>query len=420
MTASTPLAERTEQPSLRQLSQWTVPELVLGGFFFAIGATFNLTLQFYWFEANPYLATAVVLGMQLLLTVVILTLRLGRFAREPLPFSLPMVFQLALTLWAGLSLLWSHTEKPFESTGFWLQELLPMILVLECCAFLPGLRGPDLARRAMALGLAILGVQAVIFHEFKMLGDWELVMYKNDYAHGAGILMLLGLDGWSRRGWHLRWKEGGWIACIFIAALVIAHYPSKTVTGTMAAAAGVHLLVSGGGARRWVAAVVIALGMTFVLWDSVSQTWERYNRDAAYASSFSERTLIWAYVKQFIADYPLTGLGFDGFRFVMPGIFDSPVAHAHNDFLMAWVCFGIVGVILGGAWYGTLLLSAVTSLRGAPLVRTEAILPLTLLTYIVLRGFFEADAKFVTMPVTLAMSCQVALMRASIAARKVA
>ena len=394
------------------MAKWTIPELVLGGLFFTIGATFNLTLQFYWFAANPYLATAVVLGVHMLLTAVILSMRLGKFARAPLPFSLPILLQLAFTAWAGLSLLWSHTEKPFESTGFWLQELLPIILVMECCAFLPGLEGPDLARRALAWGLAVLGIQAVLIHELKLLGAWELVMYKNDYAHGAGILMLLGLDGWARGHWHVRRSEAGWMLCIVIAALVMAHYPSKTVTGTIVAASAVHLLISGGGARRWVAALVLALGMTFVMWDAVAQTWDNYNRDAAYASTFSERTLIWAYVNQFIANQPLTGLGFDGFRFVMPGIFDSPVAHAHSDFLMTWVCFGLVGVILAGAWYGSLLAASLSALRGRPALRAESVLPLTVLTYIVLRGLFEADAKFVTLPVAVAMSCQVALIRA--------
>lgn len=420
MSAAEGAPEIEVQPPLTRPWRWTLPAVVLGGFFLAMGATFNLSLQFYWLAEAPYLATALVLGIQLVLTATVLVLRLGRFNRAPLPLSLPTALQLALTAWAGLTLLWSRTEKPFESTGFWVQQLLPILLVLECCAFLPGSSGPDLARRALAAGLAILGVQAIAFHRLQMLSEWDLLMYKNDYAYGAGILILLALDGWARRGWRTGRGELGWIACLLVAALVVAHYTSKTVVGALAAAGALHLLISGGGARRWVAAALISVGMTVVLWDSVAETWDRYNRDAAYASSFSERTIIWEYVKQFIADQPLTGLGFDGFRFSMPGLFDSPVAHAHNDLLMTWVCFGLVGVVLGAAWYGALLVSALGALRGPPVLRRESILPLTLLTFVLVRGLFEADAKFVAMPVALAMSCQVALMRARAAARGLA
>ena len=90
----------------------------------------------------------------------------------------------------------------------------------------------------------------------------------------------------------------------------------------------------------------------------------------------------------------------------MPGIFNVGVAHAHNDVLMVWANLGIPGLLLAAAWYASFLAAGLAGRRvGDP----EALLPLALLAYVIVRGLVEADRFMTVLPVDLAAICIVAM-----------
>lgn len=393
-------------PPLREPGAWPLPAVLLGIYWLCAGALFKPSLQFYWLASAPYVATAIVLAIELGILAVVAGFRLDRFARHPWPTTAPAVLLWFLLGWAGLSLLWSVTEKPFESTGYWVQQVAAVVITWECSALLPAGQGPALARRAYAAGLCVLAVQAVLFARLGMLDALEQEWYKNTYADAAALLLILGLDGWARHGWRFARPALGWLLAIACAGAVVATYTSKTVVGAIAAAGAVFLVLGGGGSRRWWAAGIAMLGMTLVLWDPVMETWERYQRDAAYASTLSERTVLWEYVWRFINDHPALGLGFDGFRNAAPGIFNVGVAHAHNDVLMVWVNLGLPGLLIAGTWYATFLAAGLAGRRRSD---PEAILPIALMAYVLIRGLVEADRFLTVLPVDLAAICIAAM-----------
>ena len=398
-------------PQKSGLADLSLPVAVLAAYWFFAGIFFKPSLQFYWLRDAPYAATAIMLGLELGLMATILSLRLGRFQRQPLPTSSSLFILWAFLAWAGISLGWSYTVKPMETAGYWVQQVTAVFLTLECCAFIPGDAGPRMARRAYAAGLALMAVQAIAFHRLEKLDPLELEWYKNDYANAAALLTLLGLDGLARREWLINRGSSGWVAAVMLGGLVIAHYTSKTVVGALAAAGAIHLILGKGGSKKWVAVAFMALGLTVALWDPIAETWDKYNRDAAYASTFSERTVLWEYVWRFIGEHPVLGLGFDGFRNAVPGIFNVGVSHAHNDVLMVWVNLGLVGLALASAWYVSFFLTIVAARKVGGLAKAETVLPLSLLVYVLIRGQFEADRFLTALPIDLATVCLIAMIR---------
>jgi O-antigen ligase len=404
--ASGLLAASGMLPPLSRLGSWPVPAVLLGCYWLCAGAFFKPTLQFFWLANAPYIATAIVLGIELAILAAVLCFRLDRFERRPQTLTAPGLLLLLLLGWAGISLAWSVTEKPFESTGYWVQQVAAVVITWECASLMPAGQAAALARRAYALGLCGMALQAVVFAKLDLLSPLEQEWYKNTYADAAALLLVLALDGWARLEWRFSRSALGWLLALACAGAVIATYTSKTVVGAIAASGAVFLFLGGGGSRRWWAAGLAAIGMAVVLWDPVLETWERYQRDAAYASTLSERTVLWEYVWRFINDHPALGLGFDGFRNAAPGIFNVGVAHAHNDVLMVWVNLGIPGLLLAGAWYASFLAAGLTGRRkGDP----EAVLPLALMAYVLVRGLVEADRFMTVLPVDLAAICIVAM-----------
>lgn len=397
---------------LSALGSWPLPGLVLALYFLQAGAFLKPSLQFFWLASSPYLATAVVLGWELALLAVLMALRLAPFARSPWPRSQAFATLALLLAWAGASLLWSQTDKPAESAGYWIQQVIPLLILLEASAFMPGVAPARLALHAFALGLALLAVQAIAFHRLALLSALELDWYKNTYAHAACMLALIAFDGIARCGWRIDRRSAWWIAALVVAGATLVHFPSKTAIGALGVAGCAILVLGGVTVRGWTMALAALGCLALAVSDTMIETWERYQRDAAYASTLSERTVLWEYVLAFIRDNPLLGLGFDGFRSRAPGIFNVGVAHAHNDVLMLLVNLGAFGLACAALWYAAAARVAWVAHRLGGSPRREALLPLALLAYCLVRGLTEADRFLCLLPVDLMPVCLLAVIRA--------
>jgi hypothetical protein len=58
------------------------------------------------------------------------------------------------------------------------------------------------------------------------------------------------------------------------------------------------------------------------------------------------RLFIWANALDFIAAKPIVGSGYDAAKVLLPDIGDFSPGHAHNEWLQAWMCLGLIGVML--------------------------------------------------------------------------
>jgi putative inorganic carbon (HCO3(-)) transporter len=111
--------------------------------------------------------------------------------------------------------------------------------------------------------------------------------------------------------------------------------------------------------------LVIGLGTAFISlvgWQQLEQLVFAFGNDAISAEgiALTGRTEIWVRALYAIEDFPITGVGMNLFRYIVPVLYpfftlsnELNIAHAHNQFLQAGVDLGIPGLIAYMAiWLG--------------------------------------------------------------------
>ena len=111
--------------------------------------------------------------------------------------------------------------------------------------------------------------------------------------------------------------------------------------------------------------LVIGLGTAFISlvgWQQLEQLVFAFSDDAISAEgiTLTGRTEIWVRAMYAIEDFPITGVGMNLFRYIVPVLYpfftlsnEINIAHAHNQFLQAGVDLGIPGLIAYVAiWLG--------------------------------------------------------------------
>jgi putative inorganic carbon (HCO3(-)) transporter len=121
--------------------------------------------------------------------------------------------------------------------------------------------------------------------------------------------------------------------------------------------------------RRWLGFMLVAAAAVLLvagarnLWELVTE-----HTGPALDIQFGGRAELWATALHAIQEFPLTGVGLNAFRTVMPVLYpaylnppDFDVAHAHNQLLMAALDLGLPGLVA----YLALLLGAARMLSAA-------------------------------------------------------
>jgi putative inorganic carbon (hco3(-)) transporter len=165
-----------------------------------------------------------------------------------------------------------------------------------------------------------------------------------------------------------RWFVVGEIVLLALTAGTLVLTQSRGAFVGLAAALGTFLLWH----SRWTRVIaVVGVGALVVLTITLGA-----DRLAALAISqsgpgmagnVSGRVELWSRALYGIQDFPITGMGMNTFRKVMPVLYptflsspDADVAHAHNHFLQATLDLGIPGLIAYAALWlitGTLLVT---------------------------------------------------------------
>lgn len=165
------------------------------------------------------------------------------------------------------------------------------------------------------------------------------------WAHLGALVALTAVLGSTLGVLVLTQSRGSWAG--FAAGL----WAMLLAQGWLGLGAGLLLLALGGG-------VVASLGLQGV------QEWAvRLAGPALVPMGLGGRVEIWSRALYGIADFPLTGMGMNMFRRVVPVLYpllhgppDRDIAHAHNEFLQAALDLGIPGLVafvalyLGAGW----------------------------------------------------------------------
>jgi exopolysaccharide production protein ExoQ len=169
---------------------------------------------------------------------------------------------------------------------------------------------------------------------------------------------------------------------------------SKTTLVAFIAAEALVLLRDSAITRRKLLAILVSAGLVVAaFWKLIEAYFEVYTTTGNEAETLTGRVGIWDYVMERSLEQPWIGHGFHSFRNVVPAFGPFEPWHAHNELLQLFYCYGVVGIFLFLAVYGSLYLQ----LRRLPRSSNKALF-LGLLLFIVIRGFGDTDRFELTLP----------------------
>jgi O-antigen ligase len=189
----------------------------------------------------------------------------------------------------------------------------------------------------------------------------------------------------SHRSWN--------VAAVFLSITLLRTFSKTTIVAFIAGEA-LLLIRDSAITRRKLLAIVVSSGLVVAaFWKLIEAYFEVYTTTGNEAETLTGRVGIWDYVWESSLEQPWIGHGFHSFRNVVPafGVFEP--WHAHNELLQLFYTYGIVGLLLFIAVYGSLYLQ----LRHCASVSDKALF-YGLLLFIVIRGLGDTDRFELTLP----------------------
>ena len=191
-------------------------------------------------------------------------------------------------------------------------------------------------------------------------------------------------------------KDGNWSVAVSFLCLTLVRSLSKTTLVAFCLCEGLLLLRDKTMGRR-TKFVIVAAALVACLWfwGLYESYYDVYTTAGNQAETLTGRTAIWAYAAEAAVTKPWLGNGFDALWKVMPpfGSDQFEARHAENELLQQFFAYGVVGVVLLIGIYGSLY-RRIRRLPGGP----PRLVLVTLLLFIVIRGFAEAEPFDLLLP----------------------
>lgn len=159
-----------------------------------------------------------------------------------------------------------------------------------------------------------------------------------------------------------RWREQGAARRLLAIQIVLLALTASTLALTqsrgawlgLAAAAAVALAAKSRRSLKWTSVVLLPIALLATLSGATGRVlqWAIDQAGAGMAENTVGRPELWAAAIACVRDFPLTGVGMNGFRHVMPVLHPTNTAargmddvHAHNHLLQAALDLGIPGLV---------------------------------------------------------------------------
>jgi O-antigen ligase len=189
----------------------------------------------------------------------------------------------------------------------------------------------------------------------------------------------------SKRSWNL--------AAVFLAITLLRTLSKTTIVAFIAGEAFLLIRDSAISRRKL---LMILLSSSIVLaafWRLIQAYFEVYTTTGNQAETLTGRVGIWSYVYERSLEQPWIGHGFHSFRNVIPAFGPFEAWHAHNELLQLFYAYGVVGILLFIAVYGSLYLQ----IRRLSWSSNKALF-YGLLLFIAIRGLGDTDRFELTLP----------------------
>jgi exopolysaccharide production protein ExoQ len=353
------------------------------GFYFA----FRYATEYLFFQSDPRTGAAFSVALNIMFFAMVLFHSLGNApntlrATVRVP-AFPAVS--AFLLIALCSLVWSATVSVGVAFAYWCgvaADVGMVVLLLR--------NGPQPMSASLMKGY-VWGaiVIAVIIWLSPTMQD--LRPGDDEYFSPNAIALICAFGVFIAQ--YLSRSHRSWNVAAVVLSITLLRTLSKTTIAAFIAGEALLLIRDSAITRRKLLAIVVASGLVVAaFWRLIEAYFEVYTTTGNEAETLTGRVGIWNYTLESSLEQPWIGHGFHSFRNVVPafGVFEA--WHAHNELLQLFYTYGIVGLLLFIAVYGSLYLQ----LRRASV--SDKALFYGLLLFIVIRGFGDTDRFELTLP----------------------
>lgn len=374
---------------LQSRSSTAIPLAAAAGFLFS--ARFALTFVLVrGFGANEQMGSVLSIALSFLLLAVVVLDRLCTSDDSVAPLVLPKPIRWALLYLAfvGLSLTWTTTASLPASTAYWCGTTSDIVTTILLCRSADARAVAAAIMKGFVVASCVIAVLAWI-----MPAEYDLRLGDQDYLN-ANTIANLSVFGFFFAQYLARITPARWTLASGFLSLTVLRSLSKATTAAFVIGA-VLLFIADRSMRRRTKLLLAGVAILAVLslWGLFEAYYDLYTTTGNQAETLTGRTAIWAYVSEAIPERPLFGHGFDSMWKVVPAFGAFQARHAENEVLQQLYAYGVTGLTLAAAVYGSLL-RQIRRVCASPVS-----LPITcLIAYILVRGLAEAEPFDLLLP----------------------
>ncbi|WP_263352962.1 O-antigen ligase family protein [Acidicapsa acidisoli] len=361
------------------------------GFFFSFRLFFVL-LTTHVLNADPQTGVMLSLGLNYILLAIVVFHSIGNAPR-----TLASITRLPCYRWvlcflgfSGVSLIWSATSSVPAAVAFWCAmaaDLAMVILLLRTDAAVDIsssiMKGYVYGACCIALIAWIMPAQSDL-----RLGDDEF-LGPNQIGYACAFAVFFAQ-------YLMRAERGRWKLPTAFLAITLLRSLSKTTIFAFVAGEAVIFMWDKSISRKTKIALLLGTVLVFVIfWGLLTSYYDVYTNAGNQAETLTGRLGIWAFILDKSLEQPWIGHGFHSVWKVIPpfGSDQFEARHAHNELLQQFYAYGVVGIFLLIALYGSFF-RQIKRLSKSPL---RALL-LGLLVFVVVRGLADTEAFDLSLP----------------------
>ena len=290
----------------------------------------------------------------------------------------------------GMSLLWSSTASLPAAVAFWCAMVADTIMIALLLR-----TGPiDVVVNAIMAGY-IWGTSMIALLAWVMpsqtdlrLGDEEL-LGPNQIGYACAFAFFF-------VQYIARLQKGLWYLHGILLAVTMLRSLSKTTIVAFVVAQAYVLMRDRRITRRTKRFVVLTSVVVLLVFSGLLVNYyDVYTHAGNQSETLTGRVGIWAYILNEAVQQPWIGHGFHSVWKVIPpfGIDQFEARHAHNELLQQFYAYGVVGVAMMIAIYGSVF-RHIRRTRDASL----RVFCFSLLIFVLVRGFADTEAFDLSLP----------------------
>jgi hypothetical protein len=355
------------------------------GFYFA----FRLCITFLLFQSAPQTGAAVSIALNFLVLAVV-----GFHSFGPAPTTLgwtlrvpPFRWVIAFLAFSCCSLLWSATVSLAIAFAYWCGMAADVAVVVLLLRTGPKDRMAAALMKGYVAGACCIALVAWLSPTMKDLRPG------NDDFFSPNAIGFTCAFGVFFGQFLARSGKFSHIPAIFLAITLLRSLSKTTI---LAFIAGETLLLIRDASMSRSKKIVLGIAASLVtaaFWGLIEAYYELYTNTGNQAETLTGRVGIWLFVLQRSLEQPWIGHGFHSFRNVIPPFGTFEAWHAHNELIQQFYAYGVVGVFLLIAIYG----SFYRQVRRMSSSRSKALL-FGLLLFIVVRGLADTERFDLSFP----------------------